>query len=374
MIKFLDLQSITANFQPELDTAIRRVVESGWFLHGSATKTFELEFARYCGASCCVGVGNGLDALYLALQAARTLYPQWADGDEVILPAMTFVATAEAVMRARLTPVLVDVTHDALIDPAALEAAVTPRTRAIIPVHLYGQPAPMEAIGAIARRHGLFVLEDAAQAHGARGIVSSPEGAVPPYGHAAAFSFYPGKNLGALGDAGAVVTSDHKLAERVRTLANYGASVKYHHEYEGCNSRLDEIQAAVLSVKLKRLDTDNARRQHIAAAYKQGITHPDLKLLSTAPECSVWHIFPVFTDHREALARHLEQCGVQTLVHYPMPLHRQPCLTQRCRIVGPLQQADYIANHELSIPISPVMTDAQVQQVIRALNTFSQTL
>lgn len=370
MIKFLDLQTITATFQPELEAAISRVVESGWFLYGQATETFERKFADYCGAVHCIGVGNGLDALYLVLQAWRTLHPEWEDGDEVIMPAMTFVATAEAVTRARLTPVLVDVTQDALIDASAIEAAITPRTRAIIPVHLYGQSAPMAAINDIAERHGLFVLEDAAQAHGARGIVSSLKSLHDSGRHAAAFSFYPGKNLGALGDGGAVITSNDKLADCVRTLANYGASVKYRHDLEGCNSRLDEIQAAVLNVKLKRLDADNSRRQQIAAAYQQGIKHSGIKLLTTAPERSVWHIFPIFVQNRELLVQHLQACGVQTLTHYPIPLHRQPCLTSRYHESGSLAMAEYIAEHELSIPISPVMTDAEVQEVIHSLNTF----
>lgn len=372
MIKFLDLQSITASFQPDLDAAIGRVVQSGWFLHGKATETFERQFADYCGASHCVGVGNGLDALYLVLQAWRTLHPEWADGDEVILPSMTFVATAEAVMRAGLTPVLVDVTPNALIDPSAIETAISPRTRAIIPVHLYGQAAPMDAINAIAARCGLYVLEDAAQAHGARGIVQPPAQFQSNNNHAAAFSFYPGKNLGALGNGGAVVTSSEELAKRVRSLANYGASLKYRHEFEGCNSRLDEVQAAVLSIKLKRLDADNARRQHIAAAYQQGLAHPSLKLLPTSPERSVWHIFPIFVNDRECTIRHLQSHSIQTLTHYPIPLHRQPCIKGRCREAGSLATAEYIAAHELSLPISPVMTDAEVQEVIRSLNTLSE--
>lgn len=370
MIKFLNLQQITATFQPELDAAIRRVVDSGWFLHGTATATFEREFADYCGADYCVGVGNGLDALYLVLQAARTLHPEWKDGDEVILPAMTFVATAQAVVRARLTPVLVDVTPDALISPAAIEAAITPRTRAIIPVHLYGQAAPMDSINVIAERHGLFVLEDAAQAHGNRSVFPPLNADAGCMNHAAAFSFYPGKNLGALGDGGAVVTFNPQLDNLVRTLANYGATEKYHHQFSGCNSRLDEIQAAILSVKLKRLDADNARRQFIAAQYQQNIVHPLVEVLLTPPDHSVWHIFPLFTERRDDFARHLQDCGIQTLVHYPIPLHRQPCLAGLCRPSGVLAQSDIIAAHELSIPISPVMTDNEVHEVIRAVLSF----
>lgn len=370
MIKFLDLQRITASFQPDLDNAIHDVVESGWFLRGEATAVFERNFSNYCGAKHCVGVGNGLDALYLVLQAERSMHPEWKDGDEVILPAMTFVATAEAVLRAHLTPVLVDVTTDALIDPAAIEKAISVRTRAIIPVHLYGQVAPMKHVNEIAERHGLFVLEDAAQAHGANGIVCPSKLAENGDFHAAAFSFYPGKNLGALGDGGAVVTSNDELAERVRALANYGTSVKYRHDYEGCNSRLDEIQAAVLNVKLQRLDADNLRRQQIAGIYQKDIQHPDITFLLTAPEHSVWHIFPVFSDNREDLARYLEASGIQALTHYPIPLHQQPCLKDCCRISGPLSHAERIAVSELSIPISPIMEDAEVQAVIHAINTY----
>lgn len=363
MIKFLDLQSITDSFEPQITQAAARVIASGWYLHGEETRNFEREFAHFCNAPHCVSVANGLDALYLALAAKRTLDTSWHDGDEVIVPAMTFVATAQAVLRAGLTPVLVDVDDNALIDTHHLEEALSPRTKAIIPVHLYGQSVVMPPLRDFAEEHHLFLLEDAAQAHGGNGIAT--------HAHATAFSFYPGKNLGALGDGGALVTRDEELAERVRTLANYGASEKYCHQYQGINSRLDEIQAAILRVKLRRLHTDNLRRQTIAQAYCQGISNPHIRLLAQRPEHSVWHIFPVFTPQRENLRQHLEAMGIQSLIHYPLALQQQPAIAPACRQIGNLAHATDIAAHELSIPISPVMSDHDVRQVIDALNSYT---
>lgn len=369
MVKFLDIQRITASFQPALSAAVGRVVKSGWYLHGAETAAFEREFAAYCcgadSTAFCIGVANGLDALYLVLAAMRSQHPEWHDGDEVIVPAMTFVATAEAVVRAGLKPVLADVGRDALLSPAAFEAAITERTRAVIPVHLYGQTADMDKIAEIAKRHHVFVLEDAAQAHGAEKVAL--------HGDAAAFSFYPGKNLGALGDGGAVVTRDKGLAERVRALANYGAERKYYHEYQGCNSRLDEVQAAVLRVKLQRLDADNERRRDVARRYQEGISNPNIELLPTACGDSVWHIFPVFSADREALCEHLEQHGVQALVHYPLAIYEQPCMQHVCGgACGEFPEAERIARCEVSLPISPVMTDDEVAQVIAAVNAFER--
>lgn len=364
MVKFLDIQKITNSFQPAISEAVQQVVESGWYLHGNATATFEQEFATFCNCNHCIGVANGLDALYLVLAAKRSLCPQWEDGDEVILPAMTFIATAEAVLRAGLTPVLVDVDNDALIATHQLEAAISARTRAIIPVHLYGKTAAMASISDIAHRHHLFVLEDAAQAHGGTDVAI--------HGHAAAFSFYPGKNLGALGDGGAVVTNDAVLAERLRAFANYGAARKYHHEYPGCNSRLDELQAAVLSVKLQRLHADNDKRRTIAQRYYDQINNPHIRLLPAHYKDSVWHIFPVFTEHRESLQQHLDSQGIQTIVHYPLAIHQQPCMQEHYRTSGALDHAENIAAQELSLPISPVMTDAEVETVIKAVNSYRQ--
>lgn len=385
MQKFLDLKTLNDSFQPQLSQALKRVAKSGWYLHGEETRLFEQEFAAYCGVSYCVAVANGMDALFLALEAKKQLTnetaveaEQWTDGDEVIVPAMTFVATAQAVVRAGLKPVLVDVTHDALIDAALIEQAITPRTRAIIPVHLYGQTAFMQRIKDVAERYGLFILEDAAQAHG--GVSVAHEG------HAAAFSFYPGKNLGALGDGGAVVTNDVVLADRIRAIANYGAEQKYHHVYRGaCNSRLDELQAAVLRVKLPRLSADNKRRQAIARRYYEGINNPLVHLLpqfhvdgdasSRAFSQSVWHIFPVFCPVRDALHDYLKSVGIECIIHYPVALDSQPSISfcidgappsSRCPV------ASEIAATELSLPISPLMTEGNVDFVISAVNDFRQ--
>lgn len=378
MIKFLDIQKVTHSFQPELDAAINRVVSSGWYLHGKETEAFEDEFAQYICSHWhqhadsqplvdsqplhCVSVANGLDALYLVLSAMKTLDEKWSDGDEVIVPAFTFVATAEAVVRAGLRPVLVDVGEDALIDSRQLDAALSPRTRAIIPVHLYGQTAATKIIRQWADAHGVFVLEDAAQAHGAADVGL--------YGHAAAFSFYPGKNLGALGDGGALVTRDGTLAARARAIANYGAERKYYHEYEGCNSRLDELQAAVLRVKLRRLDADNFRRQDIACRYHEHLTNAAVSLLPCPPAASVWHIYPVFSDHRETFMRHLKAQGVESLIHYPLALHQQPCLKDCHRAATPLHLAATLAAREISLPISPIMTDEEVERVITAVQNL----
>lgn len=363
MIHFLDLQRITASFQPQLNDAVRRVVESGWYLNGSEVKAFEQAFADYCHTTFCVSVANGLDALYLALEAKKSLDPTWHDGDEVIVPAMTFIATAEAVVRAGLRPVMIDVKPNALIDENLLESVITPRTCAIIPVHLYGQTAAMEDIRRFADDHNLFVLEDAAQAHGGVNVAR--------HGHAAAFSFYPGKNLGALGDGGALVTDDADLAERVRTLANYGAKEKYHHRFAGCNSRLDEVQAAVLSVKLNRLDEDNRKRRAIVAQYQSRINNPAISLLSTEIDLSVWHIFPVFCAEREKLQKNLTEEGVQTLIHYPVPVHHQGCMSRFTDTALLYPVASQIADTELSIPLSPVMTQDEIDKVILIINNFT---
>lgn len=383
MQKFLDLKALTDSFQPQLSQALTRVAESGWYLHGEETRLFEKEFAAYCGGAHCVAVANGMDALFLALEAQKQLTNEtsdeskhWKEGDEVIVPAMTFVATAQAVVRAGMKPVLVDVTGNALLDTSLIEQAITPRTRAIIPVHLYGQTAAMDAIMEIAERHELFVLEDAAQAQGGRNVAQK--------GHATAFSFYPGKNLGALGDGGAVVTNDSVLVSRVRAIANYGAERKYHHVYgSACNSRLDEIQAAVLRVKLPRLDDDNRRRQNIARRYYEGIKNPLVKLLPqfchkeevalTEFTLSVWHIFPVFCAHRDALQKHLQDAGIESIIHYPIALDAQPsinCSVKSGTGSSLFPVATAIADSELSLPMSPTMTDEDVDNVILAVNDF----
>lgn len=361
MVKFLDLQKVNGSFEPELSNAVQQVIASGWYLRGKSTAIFEEHFAAYCHRATCIGVANGLDALTLALMA-RKHQEGWGNDAEVIVPAMTFVATAQAVVRAGLRPVFVDVDDNALLDSRLLEQAITIKTRAIIPVHLYGQRVDMSRIAEIAAAHQLFILEDAAQAHGIVG--KGP-------GHALAFSFYPGKNLGALGDAGAVVTDDLELAKTIRAMANYGSQTKYFHEMEGCNSRIDEVQSAILDVKLKRLDTDNKRRCAIAALYDDAFRRiaervNGFRILALSSG-SVYHIYPVFCTERDVLQKVLAQKGIETLIHYPIPLHQQPCLSRFVPASQSFPQAERIAKTALSLPISPVMSDDDVLQVISAI-------
>lgn len=367
MIPFLPLNDITASYEPRLSEAVLRVVAGGWYLHGTEVKAFEAEFARYIGSACCVAVGNGLDALTLSLMALKSHY-RWQDDNEVIVPDMTFIATAEAVVRAGLKPVLADVDEHAVLTPELAARVLTLRTRAVIPVHLYGYPAPMPELMAWAEEHGLQVVEDAAQAHGAA-IAGKRVGS---WGHLSAFSFYPGKNLGALGDGGAVVTNNAELAHTVSVLANYGAERKYYHTCLGLNSRLDEVQAAVLRLKLRRLDADNERRRQVAALYAANLSHPEV-LLPYGGESrnSVFHIYPVRCAARHKLMQHLGRHGVETLIHYPLSLSAQPALqplVSNRHIVTP--EAQHWADCEISLPISPVITDAQVLEVCRAVNTF----
>ena len=368
MIPFLPLQAINASFEPQLSQAVQRVVQSGWYLLGEACKAFEDEYARWLGASHCVGVGSGLDALTLALRAMAGLY-HWPDRAEVIVPDMTFVATAEAVVLAGLVPVLAEVDDNALLTVAHAEKVRTARTRAVIPVHLYGHPADMPALCDWARQHGLAVLEDAAQAHGAE--VGGKR--VGCWGQAAAFSFYPGKNLGALGNGGAVVTDDDDLARRVRTLANYGAQVKYRHDVLGVNSRLDEVQAAALRVKLARLDADNEARRAVARQYAEGLRSPHVvKPYQDDTARSVFHIYPLRCAHRDELARHLAARGVETLIHYPRALSQQPALQPYiANPTDPHPNALCWAVQELSLPISPLLTADEVSHICEAINQWS---
>lgn len=364
-VKFLDIKRITDSFEPQLSEEVTRVAQSGWYLLGEEVKRFEQQFAAYCDNTHCVGVANGLDALTLILMGWRELHG-WQEGDEVIVPANTYIASTLAVSRAGLTPVLCEPNEeDALIDTSRIEPLVTPRTRAVMAVHLYGQVCDMEAVNAVARRHGLKVMEDCAQAHGAL-----YKGArVGTLSDAAAFSFYPGKNLGALGDGGAVVTGDRDLARVVRSLANYGSAVKYVHDYKGLNSRLDELQAAVLSLKLKRLDADNDRRRKIARRYIRQISNPQVHL----PQVHSWlgHVFHLFTvrcERRDELQAWLGTQDIRTLVHYPIPPHRQKAYAEWAGISLPVTER--IHREVLSLPISPVMTDEEVQRVIEAVNGF----
>lgn len=367
-VPFLDLGAINRRHAPAYAAALQRVLESGRVLLGSETEAFEREFAAYCGVPHCVTVGNGLDALHLVLRA-------WGigAGDEVIVPSHTFVATWLAVMHAGARPVPVEpVAGGFNIDPERIEAAITPRTRAILAVHLYGEPAAMAALRDIAERHGLRLLEDAAQAHGAEEHGRRSGG----LGDAAAFSFYPGKNLGALGDAGAVTTHDATLAERVRLLRNYGSRVKYQHELAGFNSRTDELQAAFLRERLRALDDDNRRRREIARRYQselQGL--PGLVLPQPAPRFeSAWHLFVVRHAARDALAERLATLGVATLVHYPVPPHCQPACAALGIAPGALPLTSALASEVLSLPIGPTLDDMQVGRVIEAVRSATRAL
>ena len=366
-IKFLDLKAINETYEPELSSSIMRAMHSGWYLLGEENKAFEQEWSNYLGVSHAVLCGNGLEALVLILRAYKLLNG-WADGDEVIVPANTYIATILAIREAGLTPVLVEPSlNDYNIHADECKKALTQRTRAIMAVHLYGRiSSDIGDLQQLSADNNLILIEDAAQAHGAM-WQGRRAGTI---GNAAGFSFYPGKNLGAMGDAGCVVTDDTELANTVRTMANYGSSIKYVNELEGINSRTDEVQAAVLRVKLPRLDQDNAHRREIAQAYIRGIKNPMIVLPAwpeDEQEC-VWHVFPIRCPEREALQAYLKEAGVQTLIHYPIAPHKQQALSGLEH--GPLPITQRIHNEELSLPISPIMTMEEAEYVIRLLNKF----
>lgn len=365
-IKFLDLQKINALHGPVIKAATERVVDSGWYLQGAENKAFEAEYADYIGTAHAVGCGNGLDALRLILRAYIEL-GRLRPGDEVIVPANTYIASILAITDCGLVPVLVEPDPQTLqIDARRVGEAVTPATRAVMIVHLYGRCAYSEQIAEICRRNDLLLIEDNAQAHGCL-WQGRRTGSL---GDAAGHSFYPGKNLGALGDGGAVTTDDPELAAMVRALANYGSARKYVFDHVGFNSRLDEIQAAVLRVKLPFLDAENRRRKEIAALYEAGITNPKIKLpLPVDSDSNVVHIFPVFAEERDRLQKYLADNGVQTLIHYPIPPHRQQCYRQWAALRFPI--TEQIHNQELSLPVSPVMTTAEVQRVINLINSWT---
>lgn len=369
-VPFLDLKAINAQYRDELVDAATRVIDSGWYIQGNEVKAFEEEFAEYCGTKHAIGLANGLDALTLTLRAWKKL-GKLEEGDEVIVPANTYIASILAITENRLKPVLVEPDERSYnLCPTKATAAITPDTKAILAVHLYGQLAPMPEIMALADHHKLLVLEDSAQAHGTA-LNGRKAGS---WGHASAFSFYPGKNLGALGDAGAVTTNDDELASTIRTLGNYGSQKKYENLYQGVNSRLDEMQAALLRVKLKHLDVETQRRKEIAVAYASGITNS--ALFQPIPsnnsveslENHVFHLYVIRTAKREALQSCLLQAGVQTMIHYPIPPHQQKAYTEWNTQRYPLTET--IHKQVLSLPISPVMTDEQVQVVIDACNCF----
>ncbi len=364
MIPFLDLKSINARHRDDLIRAFTRVLDSGWYLQGGSVKEFESDFAAYCGSSHCIGVANGLDALTLTLRAWKEL-GKLNDGDEVIVPANTYIASILAITENRLVPVLIEPDPTTFnISIKNIKLAITKKTKVILPVHLYGRLAPMDEIMCIAKEHNLLVLEDAAQAHGAF-LDGKRAGS---WGDAAGFSFYPGKNLGALGDAGAVVTSDAVLEAVVRTLSNYGSSEKYVNKLKGVNSRLDELQAAILSVKLKRLDEDNVRRRAIAKKYCEEIKNTQIDILPFAGYEHVYHLFVVRTKHRTELEEFLGVSGVATLIHYPIAPHRQTAYTELAHLELPFTLQ--LHNEILSLPISPVLSDAQIDAVILACNSF----
>lgn len=360
-VPYTDFAKMHDPLRGELDAAWKRVMDQEWFIGGAEDQAFEEEFAALCGAKFCVGVGNGLDALRLILLAAGV-----QEGDEVLVPANTFIASALAISYVGARPVLVDPDQEtALITPQEAEKHITEKTKAIMPVHLYGRMAEMEGFADLAARHHLLLVEDAAQAHGALRQGKGPAA----WGLAAGYSFYPGKNLGALGDAGAVITNDPELARRVRALSNYGSEVKYHHEWAGVNSRLDEVQAALLRVKLPHLPAWTAERRRIAAAYEAGIQNPKIRLLRQA-EGNVYHVFPVFTQERDALQKHLEQAGIHCLIHYPIPVHLQQAYADLGYRRGDFPVAEELAETELSLPLYPGMTEEQIQHVIQQVNSF----
>jgi dTDP-4-amino-4,6-dideoxygalactose transaminase len=360
MIPFMDLGAAYRELKPEIDAAMSRVLDSGWYILGPEVEAFESEWAAYCEAKHAVGLANGLDALTLALRALDI-----GPGDEVIVPSNTYIATWLAVSGVGATPVPVEpdqATHN--IDPARIEAAITSRTRALLPVHLYGQPADMDPILDIAKRHGLRVIEDAAQAHGAR-YKGQRIGA---HGDIVCWSFYPGKNLGALGDAGAITTDDTALAERVALLRNYGSRQKYVNEEAGVNSRLDPIQAAVLRVKLEVLDEWTERRRAVATAYTVGMAQSDV-ILPHVPDWAepAWHLYVVRTSDREALQDRMTEAGIGTLIHYPIPPHMQKAYTDMEIMPEALPMARDLASEVLSLPMGPQLSLDQVQNIVNAL-------
>ena len=364
-VPFLDVGAINARYADELKAAAARVIDSGWYVMGEELAAFEREFAAWCGVPYALGVGNGLDALALILRGYCQL-GALREGDEVIVPGNTFIASFLAVSANRLRPVPVEPDPASFnLDPAAVEAAIGPRTRAIMAVHLYGQLADMPALAALAKRHRLLLIEDAAQAHGA----ARDGRCAGAFGDAAAFSFFPAKNLGALGDGGAVVTADAPLARQVAALRNYGAEVKYRHLMQGVNSRLDEIQAALLRVKLRHLDEDVARRRAVARRYRDGIRHAQLRLPQVAhEEGHAWHLFVLRCARRDALQRHLLAYGIHSQVHYPVPPHRQPAYPELHHLRLPLTER--LHEEVLSLPMDPTLSDAAVQRVIDACQAF----
>ena len=365
MVKFYDLQAITAMHADEYKEAIARVVDSGWFLQGHSNQQFEAHYAKYIGTNHCIAVANGLDALYLLLRGYKEM-GLMQDGDEIIVPANTYIATIIAITRNHLVPVLVEPTWEHLeIDIDKIETAITPKTKGVMIVHLYGRIAYNDKLGDICIKHGLKVLEDCAQSHGCawKGIKT---GAL---GDAAAHSFYPGKNLGAFGDAGAVTTNDTELASVIRALANYGSEEKYAFKYVGINSRMAETDAAVLDVKLKYLDADNRKRQKLATYYYTHIQNPLIVLPKRLDdENNVYHQFPIFCERRNELQAYLKEYGIGTLIHYPIPPHQQECYQEWNQQHFPITEK--IHTQELSIPMNQVISPEEAEKIVTTLNSF----
>lgn len=366
-VPFLELATTYLELKDEIDSAIARVLAGGWYILGSEVEAFEHEFAQYCGVRHCVGVGNGLDALTLSLRAFDI-----GPGDEVIVPSNTYIATALAVYQVGASVVFVEPdprTHN--LDPNVIEAAITKKTKAIMPVHLYGLPADMDPINAMAVRHGLKVIEDAAQAHGAM-YKTRKAGSL---GDAAGFSFYPGKNLGAFGDAGAVTTNDADIADKIRTLRNYGSKVKYHNEYKGMNSRLDELQAAILRVKLRYLDEWNARRGVLAAYYNESLRQVSGIFAPLEPKGlkSCWHLYVITTPERNRLLEILSKADIGTMIHYPVPPYRQNAYSDLGLRPGMFPVADRLAEEVLSLPMGPHLSQEYAALVLSAIERFVET-
>ncbi|WP_408098758.1 DegT/DnrJ/EryC1/StrS family aminotransferase [Peredibacter sp. HCB2-198] len=368
MINFLDIKAINGQYKEELKQAFNRVLDSGWYICGNELSSFEKEFASFCETTYAIGVANGLDALILTLRAWKEL-GKIKEGDEVLVPANTYIASVLAVTENKLRPVFVEPKLSSYnLDPDLIEKAITPKTRVILPVHLYGQLAEMDKISQIASKHNLLVLEDSAQAHGAlyKGKKAGN------WGDASGFSFYPGKNLGALGDAGAITTNDSELYSTLMALRNYGSHEKYKNLFKGVNSRLDEVQAAFLRVKLNYLSKENSRRREIAKEYLKNISNPHVQLpqVLLGDESHVWHLFIVRTSQRAKLQAHLKEKGIMTMIHYPIPPHKQGAYSEYASINLPTTEK--IHEEVLSLPIDPTMSNQDVLSVIEGLNSYNE--
>lgn len=361
MIKFLDLKKINNRYREEIDSRIKNILDKGWYLQGEENENFTKNFANFCGTKFALGVANGLDALNLIIKAYG-----FGNGDEIIVPANTYIATILAISENGCIPILVEPdikTYN--INPDSIEEKITSKTKAIMVVHLYGQAVQMEKIWKIAKKYNLKIIEDSAQAHGA----IYQENHTGNLGDASGFSFYPGKNLGCIGDGGAVTTNDEELFNKIKAIANYGSDRKYHHIYKGVNSRLDEIQAAVLDIKLKHLDSDNNKRREISKYYRENIKNSKIILPETYDEKShVWHIFAVRTQNRDEFQKYLTEKGIQTIIHYPTPPHKQGAYKEWNNLSFPITEE--IHNTILSLPISPVMTDSEIEKVVEVVNEY----